>query len=132
MSQRGYCVICVFVSRKRQNCNGSVGKLDEGVPVMACPWVPGYSVRGCNVAYMEYLLVCYLQDGAFWYFCWCKGQTCLGDWRRSKARVIYSIDLKILITNGKCFSLPSRIHALGFYWEELEKSTPKGKRIFWL
>lgn len=45
-----------------------------------------YSVRGCNVAYMKYLPVCYFQDGAFWYFCWCKGQTCLGDWRRSKAK----------------------------------------------
>ena len=83
-----------------------------------------------NVAYMEYLPVCYFQDGAFWYFCWCKGQTCLGDWRRSKARVIYSIDLKNTYNKWEMFFSSLKDTCTGFLLGGIGEINAKRQKNF--
>ena len=89
-----------------------------------------FGVRGCNVAYMEYLPVCYFQDGAFWYFCWCEGQTCLGDWRRSKARVIYSIDLKNTYNKWEMFFSSLKDTCTGFLLGGIGEINAKRQKNF--
>ena len=83
-----------------------------------------------NVAYMEYLPVCYFQDGAFWYFCWCKGQTCLGDWRRSKARMIYSIDLKNTYNKWEMFFSSLKDTCTGFLLGGIGEINAKRQKNF--
>ena len=101
-------------------------------PVMS--HVPAGFLRLCitwyNVAYMEYLPVCYFQDGAFWYFCWCKGQTCLGDWRRSKARVIYSIDLKNTYNKWEMFFSSLKDTCTGFLLGGIGEINAKRQKNF--